>query len=185
MWDKIKEWFKRNKSYLTALFLGSVIIGGSVALLAFFCPPVLAAFAGISIFGVAPLAFLTALSVPLAAIVLGGIITGIAFGAILGGMVVWKQLISIGKHVYSYFENNSNLDLPVMDEQQTYHYLMNHLEAEHSESFDEDDDESYDYSSDSPEEVKSTLWTIFKDSYPHSTTKIQREDPESQLRRIR
>ncbi len=45
MWDKIKEWYKNNKSYLTMLLIGSAVVGLSVTFLALFFPPVLAAFA--------------------------------------------------------------------------------------------------------------------------------------------
>lgn len=155
MWDKIKEWYKQNKGYLTTLLIGSLVIGLGITLLSFFCPPVLAAFAGISLFGITPLAFLTALYLPVAALTLGSIVTGVAFAAILGGIVVWKQLIDIGKHVYSHFESKEAGNADVND-QETYNYLMEHLEGEKSESFEMEDDEEFnDYStSDSFEDDK-------------------------------
>ncbi|HAT7855609.1 TPA: lpg2885 family Dot/Icm T4SS effector [Legionella pneumophila] len=147
MWDKIKEWYKNNKSYLTMLLIGSAVVGLSVTFLALFFPPVLAAFASISIFGMAPLAFLTSLHLPLAVLTLGCIVTGAAFGAILGGLVAWKQSISIAKHVYSYFGHKQEHHVEI-NEEDTYRYLMGHLEGEASESFEVEVDEEFnDYTS--------------------------------------
>ncbi|HHV7783635.1 TPA: lpg2885 family Dot/Icm T4SS effector [Legionella pneumophila] len=168
MWDKIKEWYKNNKSYLTMLLIGSAVVGLSVTFLALFFPPVLAAFASISIFGMAPLAFLTSLHLPLAVLTLGCIVTGAAFGAILGGLVAWKQSISIAKHVYSYFDHKQDHQVEISEED-TYRYLMDHLEGEPGESFEAEVDEEFnDYTSSDSTEDRANPLSVSTDSNPHA-----------------
>ncbi|HAU1152950.1 TPA: LapA family protein [Legionella pneumophila] len=168
MWDKIKEWYKNNKSYLTMLLIGSAVVGLGVTFLALLFPPVLAAFASISIFGMAPLAFLTSLHLPLAVLTLGCIVTGAAFGAILGGLVAWKQSISIARHVYSYFGHTQEHQIEI-NEEDTYRYLMAHLEGEPDESFEiEVDEEFNDYTSSDSTEDRANPLSFSTDSNPHA-----------------
>jgi hypothetical protein len=136
----LNKWFNSNKGYLATVLIISALTGLAVALLSLFCPPVLAVFAGISLFGWAPLAFLSTLNIYLASISLSSIITGCAFALATGGAVVIKQLINITSHLYDLFTPKEtilhNLH-PNLAE-----FIHAHLDSEKSDEL--DDEEDYD-----------------------------------------
>lgn len=153
MWLKIKEWCMRNRAYLATLFVASLVIGLIIATLCTFFPPALAAIAGITIFGMAPLAFLTAISFPFAVFTLSSIMTSISFGVIAGGIVVMKQLSTIGAHILELFNGEKE---PKKEEPGyvSYDYFSKYLKPKSTLTFVEDEyDEDYDVSSEHPSEV--------------------------------
>jgi hypothetical protein len=163
----IKESFNRNKGYLAMLFLSSLTIGVGIAALSAAFPAVLSAFAGLTLLGVAPLAFLTTLSAPLATLTLGFIITGISAVLIAASLASTKQLASIGTHIYSLFTMEKEVVVPVSEE--SYNFLNKYLHPNASEHFDDvDDDEFHELSSDSSDE---------EDEQPRPTVRTESREP--------
>lgn len=111
MWSRIKTWFQNNKSYLLSLIVLSVTAGIVAAGLCFFFPSALAAISSITIWGLAPFAFLATISLPLALITLGAAGAAITFGLSIVITAVAKQLFSIGNHIFILFNSNKNKEI--------------------------------------------------------------------------
>lgn len=151
MWLMFKEWFNRNTVFLTMIFLSSLTIGAGVAALCAAFPAILPVFAGLTLFEVVPLAFLTALSAPLATLALGLITTAISSVIIAASIFSMKQLTTIGSQVYSLFKLNEPLKVEPLSEA-SYDFLNKYLHKPVAEHFDDvDDDEFHELSSDSSE----------------------------------
>lgn len=140
MWDKIKGWYQRNKSYLAMLFIASLGVGLVTAGICIFFPAALTAFASVTLLGLAPLAFLNTLPFGLAVFALSSIMTGISFGAIAAGIIVMQQLSTIGAHIYELFKEEKAQDNETLYES-SHDYLNRHLQPERSRSIDYLDDE--------------------------------------------
>ncbi|MBL7481703.1 hypothetical protein [Legionella bononiensis] len=142
MWSIINEWFKRNKPYLTMLFLSSLAVGLLVASLSIIFPSVLVAFSSLTLFGIVPLAFLTTLNAPLAVFTLSAIMMVISAGVIAPGIMIGKQLTTIGIHIYSLFAGEENQEAEDITTN-SYDYLNKYLQPESYEYVEEDDDEEF------------------------------------------
>ena len=142
MWSIINEWFKRNKPYLTMLFLSSLVVGLLVASISIIFPSVIVAFSSLTLFGIAPLAFLTTLNAPLAVFTLSAIMMGISAVVIAPGIMVVNQLINIGVHIYSLFAGEDNQEVEDITTN-SYDYLNKYLQPEFYEYGEEDDDEEF------------------------------------------
>lgn len=154
MWLIFKEWFNRNTVFLTMIFLSSLTIGSGVAALCAAFPAILPVFAGLTLFEVVPLAFLTALSAPLATFALGLITTAISSVIIAASIFSMKQLTTIGSQVYSLFKLNEPLKVEPLS-QASYDFLNKYLHKPAAEHFEDvDDDEFHELSSDSSEEER-------------------------------
>ncbi|WP_298627359.1 hypothetical protein [uncultured Legionella sp.] len=152
MWVMVKEWFNRNKGYLAMLFLSSLAIGAGVAALSATYPAVLSAFVGLTLYGVAPLAFLTSLSIPLAVFTLGVIMAGASFVLLSASLASMKQLITIGSHVYPLLVKEEDVDIKPLSEA-SYDIFKNHLKLQTPEHFDDvDAEEFHELSSDCSDE---------------------------------
>ncbi|KTD49294.1 hypothetical protein [Legionella quateirensis] len=168
MWSIIYEWFKRNKPYLTMLFLSSLAVGLLVASLSILFPPVIVTFSSLTLFGIAPLAFLATLNAPLAVFTLSAIMMGISAGVIASGIMVVKQLTTIGMHLYSLFAGEENQDAEDLATG-SYEYFNKYLQPETYEYVEEDDDEEFhelvsDSSSDDDEDSVPSFDSQFIDS---------------------
>ncbi|KTD34360.1 hypothetical protein Lmor_1757 [Legionella moravica] len=148
MWSIINEWFKRNKSYLTMLFLSSLTVGLLAGILSVIFPPVLFAFSTITLFGITPLAFLTTLPSPLAALALSAIMVGISAGVLAPGIMVVKQLTTIGIHLYALFTHEEQHETDILTTG-TYNYFNQYFQPDSYDYVEKDDDEEfYELSSD-------------------------------------
>ncbi|MCL9682987.1 hypothetical protein [Legionella maioricensis] len=140
MWRWIKEWYKRNRVPF-AIFLGaSMGIGLLIAAVCLFSPAALAAFATLTLGGVTPLSFLTAIHLPLALLALAAITSGVAFGAITIGVLVMKQFTTIGRHLWALHGGEKQPQTNPLTSG-TYHYLQAHLHG--TDSYMEEYDEEY------------------------------------------
>lgn len=139
MWDKIKDWFHQNKSYLATLFLMSLGVGLGTACICLALPAALPVFASISLLGFIPLTFLNALPFGLAVLALSSIMVGISFAAIATGMVVIKQLTTIGINLYELsLGDGEPSEAPL---EHSHDYLRRHLKVESSILRHDSDDE--------------------------------------------
>lgn len=100
MLTKIKEWIKDNKDKIFLALSISLAIGIGIALFACFVPTFFVAVTGFSIWGIAPFAFLTQLSLPLATLALGSILSGMSLLLFPVVGFISNQLITIGFHLH-------------------------------------------------------------------------------------
>ncbi|KTD76390.1 hypothetical protein [Legionella waltersii] len=171
MWEMFNKWFNRNKGYLATVFIISALTGIAVALLALFCPPVLAVFAGISVLGWTPLAFLSSLNVYLASVSLSSILTGCAFVVATGGAVVVKQLINIASHLYDLFTSKETV--PHNLHPNLAEFIRAHLESGKSDELDDEEDyydEFNGYDSSQSSMVEEPVTTPIMDVRDHDHT---------------
>lgn len=168
MWLIIKEWFNRNKAYLSMILLASLAVGAGIACLCTIFPTLLAGISSLTLFGVAPLAFLNALSFPLAVFTLSTIMTGISSIIIAADIWIVKQAVTIGFQIYSLFQSDNEVqEVPVSEN--SYDFLNKYLRLESSELFfDVDDEEFHELSSDSTSEEESPPTVSPKDNFMRS-----------------
>ncbi|BCA97047.1 hypothetical protein TUM19329_34080 [Legionella antarctica] len=131
MWRLIQEWYKTNQVSLGIVVGASIGMGVISASTCLFFPSALFALSALTFLGVTPLFFLTTMNLPLAVLTVATIMTGVTFGAITVGVLVMKQLIHIGRHVWGLCsEEKPQQDAPLIDD--TYSYLNAHLQKRDS-----------------------------------------------------
>lgn len=136
----IQKWYNRNRASLEFFLIVSASVGPAIAGICLFFPSVLVALSGLSIFGIAPLAFLTAIYFPLALLSLALITPVLSISILVVCMAVMRQIAIIGTHLFELFDKEElpNQELFTSD---SYLYLQSHLQGVlNCDDEDEDDD---------------------------------------------
>ncbi|KTD57528.1 hypothetical protein [Legionella shakespearei] len=142
MWDKIKDWYHRNKSYLVTLLLASLGVGLGTACICLAFPAALPVFASISLLGLIPLAFLDTIPFALAVLALSAIMVAVSFAAVAVSIVVLKQLASISINLYELVSGEGETsEVPL---ESSHDYLRRHLQVESSSLRRPDSDNEFD-----------------------------------------
>jgi hypothetical protein len=142
MWDNIKDWYHRNKSYLVTLLLASLGVGLGTACICLALPAALPVFASISLLGFIPLAFLNAIPFALAVLALSAIMVAVSFAAIAVSIVVLQQLASISINLYELVSAEDGPSVPPLES--SHEYLRRHLKVEPSSLRRQNSDDEFD-----------------------------------------
>jgi hypothetical protein len=164
MWRWLNKWYKRNRVFAAILLGASISIGLIIGAACLFSPAALGAFAALTLWGVTPFGFLTAMHLSLAVLTLATIMSTVALGAITAGVLVTKQLATIGQHLWALYRAEKQPQTNLTDG--SYNYLHAHLQGavSYREEYDEEYNEISSSSSCDEEQESSTYSSGLADS---------------------
>ena len=168
MWRWLNRWYKRNRVPFAILLGASISIGLIIGAACLFSPAALVAFATLTLWGVAPLGFLTTMHLSLAVLTLATIMSAVTFGVITAAVLVTKQLTTIGQHLWALYSEEKQAQInPLIGG--SYNYLHAHLQGADSyrEEYDEEYNEISSSSSCDEEQESSTCSSGFTDPDNH------------------